>query len=95
MRTKRSVVVSLAALALAAPALAATPSPADPGGSPGAPGAGDPYFPLDGNGGYDTKHYDLEIGYNPATDVLKGRATIVARATQSLSRFDLDLWGSR
>ena len=23
---------------------------------PGAPGLGDPYFPLDGNGGYDVKH---------------------------------------
>ena len=27
--------------------------------SPGAPGVGDPYFPLEGNGGYDAQHYDL------------------------------------
>ena len=93
MRTKRSVVVSLAALALAAPALAATPSPADPGGSPGAPGAGDPYFPEDGNGGYDTKHYDLDIAYHPRTDLLRGVAEIEARATQRLSSFNLDLVG--
>ena len=52
---------------------------------PGAPGAGDPYFPLDGNGGYDVGHYDLRIKYRPATDVLAGRATIRARATKSLS----------
>jgi hypothetical protein len=24
---------------------------------PGAPGIGDPYFPLAGNGGYDVRHY--------------------------------------
>jgi len=51
---------------------------------------GDPYFPLDGNGGYDVGHYLLDLGYDPATDVLHGRALIVARATQSLSSFNLD-----
>ena len=51
---------------------------------PGAPGLGDPYFPLDGNGGYDVKHYLLEITYDPATDVLTGKATISARAKSSL-----------
>ena len=38
--------------------------------SPGAAGIGDPYFPLDGNGGYDVSHYDLNFEYDPATDVL-------------------------
>ena len=62
--------------------LAAWPAAALAGGhtikqfGPGAPGIGDPYFPLDGNGGYDVKHYDLDIAYNPSTDVLKGVATI-------------------
>lgn len=60
---------------------------------PGAPGIGDPYFPTDGNGGYDVRHYDLAIAYDPATDRLKGRATIRARATQSLTAFNLDLNG--
>jgi hypothetical protein len=60
---------------------------------PGSAGAGDPYFPLDGNGGYDVRHYDLDIRYNPATDKLKGVATITAHATQDLSRFDLDFIG--
>ncbi len=46
---------------------------------------GDPYFPLDGNGGYDVKHYDLDLSYDPETDVLAGDATIEARATQHLS----------
>jgi hypothetical protein len=63
------------------------------GFSPGAAGVGDPYFPLDGNGGYDVKHYDLEVGYSPPTDRLTGVATITAKATQNLSRFDLDLVG--
>ena len=62
---------------------------------PGAPGAGDPYFPLDGNGGYDTRHYLLEVRYNPKTDILRGKATIRALATQDLSRFNLDLDGLR
>ena len=33
----------------------------DGGGRPGAPGIGDPYYPLDGNGGYDVAHYDLDV----------------------------------
>ena len=60
---------------------------------PGAPGAGDPYFPLDGNGGYDVQHYLLDLDYDPATDVLSGTATITARAKQNLSSFNLDFEG--
>src|SRR4051812_828425 len=60
---------------------------------PGSPGIGDPYFPFDGNGGYDVKHYDLDIAYDPPTDVLRGVATIRARATQNLSSFNLDFNG--
>nr|WP_055506939.1 M1 family metallopeptidase [Nonomuraea pusilla] len=60
-------------------------------GAPGAPGAGDPYFPDQGNGGYDAGHYDLALDYNPSSNQLDGVATIAARATQALSRFDLDL----
>ena len=61
--------------------------------APGAVGAGDPYFSTDGNGGYDVKHYLLDVKYVPATDRLTGVATIKARATQNLSRFNLDLQG--
>jgi aminopeptidase N len=60
-------------------------------GQPGAPGVGDPYFPLEGNGGYDVRHYDLSFSYDPASDRLDGTMAIKARATQDLSRFDLDL----
>lgn len=63
---------------------------ASPGFRPGAPGLGDPYFPLEGNGGYDAQHYLLNLAYDPATKVLRGTVHMLARATQDLSRFDLD-----
>ena len=59
----------------------------------GADGFGDPYFPLDGNGGYDVVSYDLELRFDPDTDVLGGTATVVATAGQTLSAFNLDLFG--
>ncbi|MET9450085.1 M1 family metallopeptidase [Streptomyces cinerochromogenes] len=59
--------------------------------TPGAPGIGDPYFPQLGNGGYDARHYDLDLAYAPDTGRLDGRTTLTARATQKLSSFDLDL----
>lgn len=59
--------------------------------SAGADGIGDPYFPQLGNGGFDARHYDLDVAYNPDTDRLDGRTTLTARATQNLSSFDLDL----
>jgi len=59
----------------------------------GASGIGDPYFPKDGNGGYDVTNYGLELRYDPDTDVLEGVATIDARSTQNLSRFNLDFDG--
>ena len=61
--------------------------------SPGAAGIGDPYFPLDGNGGYDVSHYDLNFEYDPETDVLRGLERIDAKAKQNLSSFNLDLVG--
>ena len=82
------VVATAAALVLVPGAAQAQPE-----FTPGAPGIGDPYFPLDGNGGYDVGHYDLEVSYDPDTDVLTGKATIFARATQNLSSFNLDFDG--
>jgi hypothetical protein len=67
---------------------------AEPGAfTAGARGGDDPYFPLDGNGGYDVAHYGLDVRYDPATRRLAGVATITARALQNLSRFDLDFVG--
>jgi aminopeptidase N len=81
----------------AAPAATATPDLVAAlrprGGTAGAPGLGDPFFPLGGNGGYDVRHYALQLAYDPGTTVLDGTAVILAAATQDLSRFDLDLRG--
>ncbi|MFJ8311076.1 MULTISPECIES: M1 family metallopeptidase [unclassified Streptomyces] len=60
----------------------------------GATGPKDPYFPDDGNSGYDVAHYDVKIAYDPAhIDHLDGDTTVTARAVTALDRFDLDLKG--
>jgi aminopeptidase N len=56
----------------------------------GAPGSGDPFFPLAGNGGYDAGHYSLALSYAPGGR-LSGHVAMFARATENLSRFDVDL----
>jgi aminopeptidase N len=61
--------------------------------TPGSAGLGDPFFPNAGNGGYDVSHYALTLDYQPATNQLAGTAVIAAKATQNLSRFNLDLRG--
>lgn len=90
--------ITLSGTATAAPA--ADPDRGGPQFSPGAPGAGDPYFPFAGNGGIDVRHYDLSLRYQPpAPDPaplvgrLDGRARITLTATQNLDRFNLDLRG--
>jgi hypothetical protein len=95
MGRRVALVVSLSAVLALVPGLAQA-EPHGRGGptfSPGAPGVGDPYFPLDGNGGYDVRHYLLDLAYAPASDELSGVATINARATQNLSSFNLDFEG--
>jgi len=72
---------------------AATAASAAQAFRPGAPGAGDSYFPRYGNGGYNVGHYDLHIRYGHRSNRIKGRAGIRARATHDLSRFNLDLVG--
>jgi Peptidase family M1 domain/Peptidase M1 N-terminal domain len=69
------------------------PSSSQP--SPGSSGIGDPYYPLYGNGGYDARRYQLRVRYDPETDRLSAKATIVARARRDLSRYNLDLVGLR
>ena len=91
-RRVRSITIGLASLA----AVAALGLPNAAQARPctvGAAGAGDPYFPMAGNGGYDARHYDLDLSYDPATDVLDGHASIEARARQRLCSFNLDLAG--
>jgi aminopeptidase N len=70
-----------------------SPPTADTPANPrhGKAGAGDPYYPSDGNGGYDAAGYDVKVSYNPSTKNLAGVSTMTAKATQDLSRFNLDL----
>jgi len=102
MRTLiRTLALTVCAVVIPAVAISGGMSPAlaagqhGPHGSPtpGTPGIGDPYFPTDGNGGYDVTHYNLAVEYQPATDRLTGVAGITARANQALSAFNLDLDG--
>lgn len=58
-----------------------------------ADGAGDPYYPTDGNGGYDVTGYHVSISYDPPTKRLDGDTVVTATASASLNRFNLDLRG--
>ncbi len=78
-----------AGLTLALVALAATVTPASAAGRPS--GAGDPYFPRQGNVGYDVAHYGLSLRYDPVRRHLAGRAAVTATATTRLRTFHLDL----
>jgi aminopeptidase N len=90
-RRRQGWVALVAVLTAAVAVVGAAPAGASAGPVVGASGAGDPYFPDAGNGGYDVAHYGLDLAYDPATGRLDGRALIVATATESLARFDLDL----
>ncbi|MBE9180024.1 DUF4114 domain-containing protein [Oculatella sp. LEGE 06141] len=62
--------------------------------SPGAEGIGDSLYPGFGNGGYDAQHYTIDLNVTDVnTSTLSGITTIDARATQDLSRFNLDFIG--
>jgi aminopeptidase N len=91
--TRRVLPLALSLLAvIAAPAAAARPDRP----SPGAAGLGDRLSPLLGNGGYDVLHYDLDLRYATSAPAqsIDGTVTILARATQALSRFNLDFAGT-
>nr|WP_145491271.1 MULTISPECIES: M1 family metallopeptidase [Streptomyces] len=93
-RRRTTVLGRRAVLATVPVAVAALVGAAGPAGAgtTGAAGAGDPYFPLSGNGGYHVRHYDLTLRYQ-SDGRLDGTAVLTARATQPLTRFDLDLKG--
>ena len=87
---KAALTLVLATLVLALPAGAAAAP------TPGAPGLDDRLFPNLGNGGYDALHYHLNLRYATSApdQPLDGTVTIVARATQALSQFNLDFAGA-
>ena len=86
MRIRRALAGALLVLAVSA-------APAAAQFTPGAAGGGDPFYPSAGNGGYDVKNYAVKLNYEPQNEQLAGDVTISARATQDLSRFNLDFRG--
>ena len=78
-RRTRPYAVLLAGVVLVATVLVAPPAQAT--FAPGAAGAGDSYFPLQGNGGYDVDHYDIAIRHDPAQLTINGTTTITATVT--------------
>ena len=86
-------VLALALVTLLSVLVASAPGPASagPGDPSGAPGIGDPYFPLDGNGGIDVLSYDIHDRYTFGERRLSGWTALRLTATASVSSFDLDL----
>ncbi|WP_405179479.1 M1 family metallopeptidase [Nocardia sp. NBC_01377] len=83
----------LGAAALVAVLIGAQPALAHADPFVGSPGLGDPYYPEDGNGGYDVTHYEVTIDYDPPSHELVGRTRVDATATQPLRAFNLDFDG--
>ncbi len=69
--------------------------PPTPAGQVGADGVGDPYFPDYGAGGYDARHYDIDVTWDAATKTMSGTTVMTATATAggpSLVGFSVDLF---
>jgi aminopeptidase N len=93
--TAMTVIAMLPLVLLTTPATAGS-SPRDGRATPGSAGLGDRLYPTLGNGGYDARHYHLNLRYATAapSQGMNGTVTMTARATKSLSRFDLDFSGA-
>ena len=51
-----------------------------PAASASRTGIGDPYYPTDGNGGYDVRSYRIAADYQPGGHTIQGRTTVRAEA---------------
>ncbi|MFJ7343700.1 M1 family metallopeptidase [Streptomyces sp. NPDC101110] len=97
MLERRELLISMAVVAVVttsgcSPLAADAAAQAPVRGTPGSAGVGDSIFPGAGNGGYDVAHYALDLTVEPKSRAaLSGTSTITAKATQNLSRFNLDL----
>ncbi len=73
--------------------------PDDPGTTSGpgdtGDGIGDELFPDLGNPGVDVEHYELDLRYDPADDVIAGSVTLRVAFTEDRSEFTLDSAGPR
>jgi aminopeptidase N len=92
MRPTSRPLLSVALLATLAVAFTGVPATGETRAAPvdGASGIGDPYWPLDGNGGIDVATYKISNRYALGTKRLSGRTAIELTATQDLASFSLD-----
>lgn len=81
-----SLTVALAGATAPVTATAEVPAAA----ADGASGIGDPYWPLDGNGGIDVARYEISNRYDLDSQRLAGRTRVVLTATGDLDSFSLD-----
>jgi aminopeptidase N len=87
-----SALLASLALALTVAVLPGTSQAARARAVEGSAEGPDTYFPLDGNGGYQVRHYVVDDRYRPGTDELVGSTTLTAVAgAEPLSAFHLDL----
>lgn len=89
MLLRRLAALSTAALVLL-PITSSAPAAGREVAPHGAAGIGDPYFPLDGNGGIDVRSYDIHDRYRFREGRLSGWTAVTLRATETLSTFNLD-----
>ena len=79
---------------VAAALIAVAPATASPF-TAGSDGLGDPFFPQAGNGGYDVRHYSLDLDYQPPRrePARRARRSSSPRPSRTSSSFNLDLRG--
>ena len=83
-------VVAALGLAVATPLLALGAATGAQAPAPGSAGVGDPYWPLDGNGGIDVASYRVHDSYDFDSRTLRGSTKLRLTATADLSSFQLD-----
>jgi aminopeptidase N len=94
MILRSGLVLTTSALLVVALPAAGNADPGGKGGGKPVAGArtlGDPLLPQIGNGGYDVKHYRIQLDFDPGNNSFtSAKTTIRARATQTLKEFSLD-----
>jgi aminopeptidase N len=100
LATAGLVLSSAVLLAGAAPSSSLSPAAQHPGSTTlrsaaaaSGQGIGDPYYPADGNRGYNVTSYFVRLNYYRPTERISARTTIRSVATTRLDRFHLDLRG--
>ena len=56
-------------------------------------GLGDSFFPMLGNGGYDSQHYTLDMNVDMERNAISSTVSLRARAVEALPQFNLDFSG--